>query len=318
MNFSGYIEYDDYDSAGNFHAIFANSSVRVNDGGWHHVTASRSGKNYSLTVDGTTATTTASTTLNINTTDSLYFGPPSWFGNWNFQQAVDEIKFGNSNLNWVASQRQAPRRFTNIVEASNSTHWGGPSSLLLDTTNNSAAYMVFNTYEANLAPNLQCGIGTLRFWFQPTWNSGEVAAPNYGLLVNVGTNAVSNGWWALVLTNNGTAIALNTQTNNGSTTLSAQNLLFTNLNFYSTNWYQIAVTFDTNSTALFTNGVLAGTGSGISYYPSLNERMSGGFSIGSDLSGYNQARGSFDELDIQNFVRDTNWIYTNYQAVLNQ
>jgi hypothetical protein len=270
-------------------------------------------------VDGTTTAGTAATTLNINATD-LYLGPLAWPftwpGNLDVQQAVDEIKFGNSNLNWVATQGEAPLRFTNIVETANYNNWGAPSSLLLDTTNSSAAYMVFNDYEANKAPNLDCAQGTLRFWFQPTWNTGDLAAPTNGMLINVGTNAPNNGWWGLVITNNGSTITLNTRTNDGTTTYSTQNLWVNNLTFSSTNWYQIALTFDTNSTALYTNGVLAGTGAGVAYYPSLSERTNGGFSIGSDLSGYKQARGRFDQIDIYNYVQDTNWIYTNYQATI--
>jgi hypothetical protein len=167
--------------------------------------------------------------------------------------------------------------------------------------------------------------GGTNYWFpsEPVLSLGQAAfivpATNNTWQVNFGQSPVGSGgrfievgsqtspdWWALMLDLNGDFISLVTQTNGMQ-----MNNLSAPINWTSNTWHQVAITYSTNSSALYIDGSLAANGLGTVYWPRPSIRANG-FNIGGSASGMNQARGVFDELQTFNYPLDAQTIWSNY------
>ena len=89
------------------------------------------------------------------------------------------------------------------------------------------------------------------------------------------------------------------------------------ISWVSNSWYQVVLTYTPTNSALYINGQLATNGTGVAYFPNSNERSASGFRIGSDSSGYSQARGIFDELETFGYPLEAGLIQANYQSCAN-
>jgi len=215
--------------------------------------------------------------------------------------------FDNTNT-WAGDAGQLPLSVTNAIGVAS---WS-TNAVLIDTN---IAFLDYRDVETNGNANINLRSGTVRFWFSPDWastNAGGNGPQNEGRLIEMGTKGSTNGWWALCINSSGTNLYFGTQTNSPTT-------LTTNLtaavSWASNFWHQIVLTFSTNSSALYLDGQpLITNGLGTAYWPALNVRTNG-FTIGSSISGTNQARGVFDELDTFNYPLDPGTIATNYQTM---
>jgi hypothetical protein len=136
-------------------------------------------------------------------------------------------------------------------------------------------------------------------------NFGQSQSASGGRFIEVGSQS-SPDWWTLMLDLNGDFISLVTQTNG-----MIMNNLAAPINWTSNTWHQIALTYSTNGSALYVDGLLATNGLGTVYWPRLSIRTNG-FTIGGSASGMNQARGIFDELETFNYPLDAQSIWTGY------
>jgi len=217
--------------------------------------------------------------------------------------------FSFNDTNWfgtnISSLLSSPMTATNVQ---NVDAW---ITKALQVTNNTAKIQ-YRDVEANGAANINLRYGTIRFWFKPNWTSdgGGGGTGTQARLIQVGTNGdTTNGWWSCYYNTNATNIIFESKTNNTG----GVNLTATNIFLVSNSWYQIVLIYTPTNCALYTNGVLAQTNTGTFYYPGLVVRTNG-WSIGSDLSGTNQAKGIFEDLETFNYPLGTNDIVSNYEA----
>jgi hypothetical protein len=181
--------------------------------------------------------------------------------------------------------------------------------VLIDTN---VAVLSYRDVETNGNANINLRSGTVQFWFSPDWsstNAGGTGPQNEGRLIEMGAKGTTSGWWALLVGSSGTNIYFGTQTNSLGT-------LTTNLtaaiSWASSYWHQIALTYSTNSSALYLDGQpLLTNGTGTAYWPSLMVRTNG-FTLGGSASGTNQARGGFDELKTFNYPLTAGQVLTNF------
>ena len=217
-------------------------------------------------------------------------------GYWNFD---------NTNT-WVGNAGQLPLLATNVVGVSS---WA-TNAVLIDSIN--AASLTYRDVETNGNANINLGCGTIRFWFKPDWSSvaaGGTGPGSAGRLIELGNQAATNGWWAMVLSPDGNQLTFGTQTNG----LAMTNLT-TTINWVSNQWHQVVLTYSPANSTLYMDSLLVTNGLGPVFYPNATERA-GGFRIGSDGNGNNQARGAFDELETFNYPLGAGAILGNTNGI---
>src|SRR5258706_2308282 len=157
----------------------------------------------------------------------------------------------------------------------------------------SSALLQYRELETNGVTNITCNAGALEFWFRPDWasaNNGGSGPGTFCRLVELGayTTNASYGWWSVYLNSGGTNIYFSAQTNGaGGTFLSAP------IKWSSNWWHIVSLTYSSTNSALYMDGQMSATGSGMTFWPGPSARTNG-FTLGSDSSGTNVARGTFD------------------------
>ena len=207
--------------------------------------------------------------------------------------------------NWTSDVGYAPASFSNLGYSD----LGDGYSLVVDSTN--PAWLQLNVLDKSGATNLTVSSGSVLFWFAPgSWtgtNSGGTGPGDYGRLFEVGacTTNSSFGWWSIYVDPAGANIYFSTQTNDLSgnvwTYLSAP------IEWETNYFHFVALTYDTNGTALYLDGGLAASGPPLTIYPGPNA-LANGFFIGSDSNGVNQAHGLFNSLATYNVPLDAGTI----------
>ena len=202
---------------------------------------------------------------------------------------LDSWSFNDTNF-WKSDFGHAPLSFTNL----NVSTLGDGTALVLDT--NVPAWLQYNVVETNNRPNLTLNKGSVTLWFAPDWasyNAGGFGPGSTGELINVGqwTSGATYGWWSLNVDSAGDNLSFSAQDNAGDAT----NYLSVPITWTTNRWYFIALTYSSNSTALYINGNLATNGAGVNILPGTNV-LSSGLYIGSDTNGNSQAHGMFDDI----------------------
>ena len=217
----------------------------------------------------------------------------------------------NDTTNWTSDNGHTPVSFTNV---SSVTFFGDGTPLVLNSTD--PAWLQYNLMEADGTTNLTVDVGSVAFWFAPAWagtNNGGSGPGQWGRLIEVGgyTSDASFGWWSLYVDDVGANLYFTVQPGDSSTTT----YLTAPISWTSNYWHLVALTYSATNTALYLDGVLAATGTGVTSWPGTNV-LAGGFFIGSDSNGVNQAQGAFDDLYTYNIPLDTNSVYYgNYGTV---
>ena len=205
--------------------------------------------------------------------------------------ALDFWSFHDST-NWISDKGYAPVSFTNLGYSS----LGNGYSLAVDT--NLPAWLQFNVVEADGTANFSPSIGTVCFWFAPSWsstNAGGTGPGECGRLFEVGgyTPDSSYGFWSIYVDDVGQNIYFSAQTNDLSSSLT---VYVTAPISWTTNYFHfVALTFSPTNTALYLDGGLASSGPGLTVYPG-PDVLANGLFIGSDSNGIYQAEGLFNSV----------------------
>ncbi|MBT5706327.1 MAG: hypothetical protein HOI66_08390, partial [Verrucomicrobia bacterium] len=181
--------------------------------------------------------------------------------------------------------------------------------------------LAYRVVEANNHININLIRGTIKFWFKPSWNSGDVGHPFGSRLLEIGqfssTGQRNDGWWGLFLNNDRTTMTFASQ---GATSGFWEKYIeATNLNFRAGEWYEIELTYGPrtaypyglkdplreqrySNSYLYINGQRKGFGFGVNPDLLPNETaISGGFSLGSQHDGTLSVSAVIDELQTYNY-----------------
>jgi hypothetical protein len=212
--------------------------------------------------------------------------------------------------NWLGEAGQQPLHVTNVQSIPswdvNALHVG----------TNTPASIAYHDVEANGLANINLRTGTVRFWFKPDWQSSDLGGSGPGTggsLITVGDHAsgYSSDFWGLEFDSTGNTLQFSSE-GGGQQSI----YLDSPVSLSSTQWCQITLTYSTNGTALYTNGQLAATGTGIQSYPSAAVRHQLGFDIGSSPVGARQMFGAVDDLETFNYQMGGGQVASDFASVL--
>jgi hypothetical protein len=210
---------------------------------------------------------------------------------------LDSYSFEDTN--WLSQYGDAPIAFTNLVSV---PEWNG-NALLLDTTNEVPAYLAYNIVETNGYTNIAFSAGAIRCVFICDWATADTnqngtgpGAPGYLLAAGDFSTGSPDGLWAIYFDAGGTTIYFGGASNSASTVF-----VSAPISWPANSVHLIGLSYSTN-TMLYLDGQLAATGGPVTIVPATNV-WTNGFFIGSDASGYEQARGVFRHLAFYN----SNW-----------
>jgi probable HAF family extracellular repeat protein len=223
----------------------------------------------------------------------------------NFNQRLGYWRFNTTA--WLGEEGQVPLGFTNLISVPD---WS-VSALQVDT--NLPAYLAYSMTQTNGTANLLPQFGSVRIWLKPDWNNrptnGGTGPGSLARLIEIGSQDAADGWWALLLSADGTTLDFVTQTNGiGMTNLSAT------INWTANDWHQLVLTYSATNSTLYWDGQLTATGAGVTLYPDATIQTNG-FSIGSDHQGNNQAGAQFDELETFNYSLTASAIADDYNLL---
>ena len=258
---------------------------QVNDGNFHEVTVMRNSGTLSLYIDGVVdAATNVTTIADLQNSNMMTWGVGH--NGINFVGMLQNVTFSLGTPGpWVGNFDQQPLASYGLQNPP--SPWG--DALQVDSTN--VAYLTYPYMQNNGAANINCINGAVSFWIKPDWNGG--AGPgNVGQLLEMGDAESTNGWWSLSVDATGSTLSFQSESNGVLITYFTQPIT----NWLANSWYQIVLNYSPLETSLYTNGVLAQIGPGIVNYPTIENRLQYGFSIGSDHDGTDQIHGIIDEL----------------------
>ncbi len=271
------------DTSGYAYATLISDST-VNDGVFHHVTITREGSWQSIYIDDEFDGGIESDAIaNLNNNVELWVGHNVCGGN--FIGTVDELSILTGNGSpWMGNRGQMPLTLTNVQQRP--SPWG--NALQVDSSTN--ANITCRYFDEDGLANIHCKSGAVRFWIKPNWNGGT-GPGNAGRLIEIGDTNSTSGWWSLWVNSAGSQMSFQTKSNGNLTTYFTQSIS----DWDSNSWYHVVLDYAADQTTLYTNGILAQTGIGLTNYPTLATREAYGFSIGSDHLGANRSASRFDE-----------------------
>ncbi len=202
------------------------------------------------------------------------------------EQSLNSWRFDGTS--WLTNTRTAPLVYDNLqlVESwsGHALQMTGPSGLLALPNN-----------QPDGTPNLTPDHGTIRLWYSSIWTSQPdgTGPGTASRLLEVGawSPTAAQGWWSLAVSPDGTRLGLLAQDANGQTTI-----IQAPIRWHSGEWHQVALSWSSQETVLFLDGLRAATGPGVSLAPLTSFTGVHGFCIGSDVHGGQMAGGQFEEV----------------------
>ncbi len=192
-----------------------------------------------------------------------------------------------------------------LGEAPQVAGWKGYGIRLSSQGVNSFRYQ---DVELSGAPNINVRRGSVRFWFQPDWDSGN--GPDGVIpIIEMGRSSADqrHGWWSLHLHEKGKRIRLQMQ-GRGRTYTGFDEALEWNAG----EWHHITVTFSIRGSALWIDGQEIASGIGTIEFPKLDARAESGMIIGVNPETGQAINGVFDELATFNYELSQNQIQADY------
>ena len=214
------------------------------------------------------------------------------------------------DTNWVSDFGYLPLNCTNLAGVSVE----GENALMLDTTNLEPAFLQYNVVETNGHTNLDFGAGAVSALVISDWASADTnqngqGPGELGYLLAAGdwSSNAPDGFWAIYVDAGGTNIYFGGVSNSVATTyVSAP------ISWAANSIHEIGLTYTSNS-VFYLDGQLAATGGPVTIVPSTNT-WTNGLYIGSDASGYEQFRGVFLYMELDNSDIDSSNIISDWGA----
>jgi len=259
--------------------------------------------------------------LDLNVADTLnpfaiYNQGASIFG-WTPQNfRLGYWNFGTTNVSVAAMT-------SNNVFLTNA--WSGQAFVITNNSSTNYSQLVYpaNTNGSNF---FNPGNGTIRFWFQPNWNTIDSSEPTsaFTFLSTQESSSSGDDYWSFGIQNavDGTGVSLITVGSSTNSREYYQEYSFKSgayngvpVTFQSNLWYQMVLTYSPTNMALYTNGVLLATacwpqcsngvymynvGLGNVFYPPASG-LNNGFSIGSFQYGDQPVMGQLADLETFNY-----------------
>jgi hypothetical protein len=201
---------------------------------------------------------------------------------------------------FMAEQGQLPLSYSDVSLAPS---WSGTA---LNINSDPASQITYWDVFTNGWANINCRQGCLRFWFKPNWTSHPASSAPF---VYLGNPDAASSQWSLNVNSSG-AITLVTTSNS----ITETKLTSAPLPFDSGHWMQIVLNYGPTGTSLYTNGMLAATGSPVTHWPDLADRNLG-MVIGNNTAYDNSINGQFDEMETFNYQLAPSNILGNFQIV---
>ena len=166
----------------------------------------------------------------------------------------------------------------------------------------------YHDVELSGAPNINVRRGSIRFWFQPEWNSGEGPA-GITPIIEMGKPSADQryGWWSLHFHENGKRIRLQMQ-GRGRTFAGFDQPL----DWKAGEWHHVTVTFSIRGSALWIDGQKLSQGIGTIEFPNLEARAASGMIVGVQADSGQAINGVLDELATYNYELSQNQILADY------
>jgi len=221
--------------------------------------------------------------------------PQIHLGSWNFD-----------NTNWLGQAGQIPVTATNIQTVPD---WGGsalhigtnvPALLAYHVVETNISITITNLVQSNYMANVTFPAGTIRLWFKPDWSSASAGGGGPGAsaaLITVGSHSgdLTSDFWGLEFSSNGNTLRFSSEGG-------GQQYIYCDapISLSSNQWYQIVLAYNTNSSAIYTNGQPVATGSGVAEHPVQVLGLT--MNVGSTADGSDQAFGIFDNLETFNYA----------------
>ncbi len=202
--------------------------------------------------------------------------------------------------NFMAEQGQLPLSCNDVSLAPS---WSGTA---LNINSDAGSQVTYWDVFTNGWANINCRQGSLRFWFKPNWTGHPPASAP---LVYMGNTNAAVSQWALSVNASGAVVFSTTSNSVGGTLLTSAPLPFN-----SGQWMQLVLNYGPSGTSLYTNGVLAATGSAVTSWPALSDRNLG-LVIGNNTAYNNSINGQFDEMETFNYQLAPSNILSNFQTV---
>jgi hypothetical protein len=169
----------------------------------------------------------------------------------------------------------------------------------------------YQDLEVGGSANMNCRHGSVRFWFKPAWTStrgGVTGGPRtYGRVLEVGGYGVTGGWWSLLLNPDGTQLSFMTAGN-----LQSATHITLPIDWSANEWHQVVLTYASSGTAVYIDGQLKATGSGVANYPDAATRAQKGFRIGYEWFQAQSPNGQFDKVETFNYCLSATDIHEEY------
>lgn len=243
----------------------------------------------------------------VRTIDELVEGTNPNDANSYQPRSLGYWRFNTSAL--TGEMGQAPLAMNNVSTVAS---WDGSA---LQHRNASAGRLAYKDTEADGRPNINCRRGTVRFWFRPQWSSttaGGTGPGEWGRLLELGqwTGDNSIGNWQIHLNPDGTQLYFFSQTNGA-----AAAHVSPTINWTANNWHQITLCYGPSAVALYIDGQLAQSGSGITMWPNSTVRAGSGLNLGSDQYQGQKALGDFDEFETFNYELNATQVQAQYAGV---
>ena len=139
------------------------------------------------------------------------------------------------------------------------------------------ACLRFGVRQANTNGDFSVRNGTVSLWLRPDWSVGGPTAPASATpLAEAGTpSAARTGWWGWVVNPGGGEMQFLGQARGQQVTW-----LRTPVAITSNRWTHLALTWTPTNSSLFVNGLKVTNGIGVTHWPALAERESGGWGVG--------------------------------------
>lgn len=210
------------------------------------------------------------------------------------------------DTNWLSAMRTPPKAVYGVAAVPS---WSG-NALSIEGTN--AALLQYHVVETNGMTNLACQVGSVSFWFRPSWSSANLGGNGPGtyasfLEAGTWTTNASIGWWGLYLNPDGTTLTFGSQANSNQAIY-----LEANISWASNDWHQIVLTCSSTNSVLYVDGYPATNGGPVLHVPSAAALAEAGFSIGGDRWGEHLVQGWLDNLQTCNYPMSAGNILGHY------